>query len=70
MHLVETCGLPISTYFSALKILWLLESIDAVKEAVKNGNALFDTIDTWLIWNLARASVGRIIATTKSMFCM
>ncbi|KAK1269022.1 Glycerol kinase [Acorus gramineus] len=51
-HLVETCGLPISTYFSALKILWLLESVDAVNEAVKNGDALFGTIDTWLIWNL------------------
>ncbi|KAF8400589.1 hypothetical protein HHK36_013888 [Tetracentron sinense] len=51
-HFVETCGLPISTYFSALKIVWLLENVDAVKEAVKTGDALFGTIDTWLIWNL------------------
>ncbi|CAA2987094.1 glycerol kinase [Olea europaea subsp. europaea] len=51
-HFVETCGLPISTYFSAVKLLWLLENVDAVKEAVKKGDALFGTIDTWLIWNL------------------
>ncbi|CAK9185617.1 unnamed protein product [Ilex paraguariensis] len=51
-HFVETCGLPISTYFSALKLLWLLENVDTVKEAVKKGDALFGTIDTWLIWNL------------------
>lgn len=51
-HFVETCGLPISTYFSALKLLWLMENSDAVKKAVKTGDALFGTIDTWLIWNL------------------
>ncbi|XP_077237986.1 glycerol kinase-like [Tasmannia lanceolata] len=51
-HFVETCGLPISTYFSALKLLWLMECVDSVKEAVQSGDALFGTIDTWLIWNL------------------
>lgn len=51
-HFVETCGLPISTYFSAMKLLWLLENVDAVKEAVKKGDALFGTVDTWLIWNM------------------
>lgn len=51
-HFVETCGLPISTYFSAVKLLWLIENVKAVKEAVESGDALFGTIDTWLIWNL------------------
>ncbi|XP_045825061.1 glycerol kinase-like [Trifolium pratense] len=51
-HFVESCGLPISTYFSALKILWLMENVDAVKEAIKKKDALFGTVDTWLIWNL------------------
>lgn len=49
---METCGLPISTYFSALKILWLMENVDAVREAVRSGDAMFGTIDTWMIWNL------------------
>lgn len=51
-HFVNTCGLPLSTYFSAMKLLWLMENVDAVKRAVKVGDALFGTIDTWLIWNL------------------
>ncbi|KAE8811486.1 glycerol kinase [Hordeum vulgare] len=58
-HFVETCGLPISTYFSALKLLWLMENVDAVKDAVKAGDALFGTIDTWLIWNLTGGIGGK-----------
>ncbi|KAG2569276.1 hypothetical protein PVAP13_7NG378900 [Panicum virgatum] len=57
-HFVETCGLPISTYFSALKLLWLMENVDAVKDAVRTGDALFGTIDTWLIWNLTGGVAG------------
>ncbi|RWW67071.1 hypothetical protein BHE74_00025512 [Ensete ventricosum] len=51
-HFVPTCGLPISTYFSALKIMWLLENVDVVREAVRSGDAMFGTVDTWMIWNL------------------
>lgn len=51
-HFVETCGLPISTYFSALKILWLMENVEGAKESMESGDALFGTIDSWLIWNL------------------
>ncbi|KAG8043679.1 hypothetical protein GUJ93_ZPchr0458g22574 [Zizania palustris] len=57
-HFVETCGLPISTYFSALKVLWLMENVDAIKDAVRAGDALFGTIDTWLIWNLTGGTGG------------
>ncbi|KAK9281170.1 hypothetical protein L1049_004065 [Liquidambar formosana] len=65
-HFVETCGLPISTYFSALKLLWLLENVDAVKVAVKSGDALFGTIDTWLIWNLTGGLNGGLHVTDVS----
>ncbi|XP_074578830.1 glycerol kinase-like [Curcuma longa] len=51
-HFVPSCGLPISTYFSALKLLWLIENVDAVEVAVRSGDAMFGTIDTWIIWNL------------------
>jgi glycerol kinase len=50
-HFVEVCGLPISTYFRAVKLLWLMGNVDAVKEAVKAGGALFGTIDASLIWH-------------------
>jgi glycerol kinase len=45
-------GLPLSTYFSGPKIVWLLENIEGLREAAENGNAIFGNIDTWLIWNL------------------
>ncbi|KAJ3677251.1 hypothetical protein LUZ60_002975 [Juncus effusus] len=57
-HFVDTCGLPISTYFSAMKILWLMENVDVVKEAVRTGDALFGTIDSWMIWNLTGGHNG------------
>ncbi|CAG8520348.1 2139_t:CDS:2 [Ambispora leptoticha] len=50
--LKETCGLPITTYFSALKLKWMLENVPAVKEAHDKDNLLFGTVDSWLIWNL------------------
>ncbi|XP_027344713.1 glycerol kinase isoform X2 [Abrus precatorius] len=65
-HFVESCGLPISTYFSALKLLWLMENVDAVKEAIKKKDALFGTIDTWLIWNLTGGVKGGLHVTDIS----
>eukprot|EP00268_Persea_americana_P010639 TRINITY_DN1432_c1_g1_i1.p1 TRINITY_DN1432_c1_g1~~TRINITY_DN1432_c1_g1_i1.p1 ORF type:complete len:531 (+),score=99.04 TRINITY_DN1432_c1_g1_i1:501-2093(+) len=57
-HFVNVCGLPISTYFSAIKLLWLMENVDAVKAAIKTGDAMFGTIDSWLIWNLTGGCGG------------
>ena len=51
-HFVNVCGLPISTYFSALKLIWLIENVPEVKVAIENKDALFGTVDSWLIWNL------------------
>ncbi|KAI9107565.1 hypothetical protein K1719_021602 [Acacia pycnantha] len=65
-HFVETCGLPISTYFSATKLLWLMENVEAVKDAIKKGDALFGTIDTWLIWNLTGGVKGGLHVTDVS----
>ncbi|KVH68345.1 Carbohydrate kinase, FGGY, conserved site-containing protein, partial [Cynara cardunculus var. scolymus] len=65
-HFLESCGLPISTYFSALKLLWLLENVDVVKDAVKKGDALFGTIDSWLIWNLTRGVDNGVHVTDVS----
>ncbi|EER03486.1 glycerol kinase, putative [Perkinsus marinus ATCC 50983] len=45
-------GLPISTYFTALKIRWLLDNVDEVSDAVKEGRCLFGTVDSWLTYNL------------------
>ncbi|MDY6906480.1 MAG: glycerol kinase GlpK [Thermodesulfobacteriota bacterium] len=46
----KTTGLPLSTYFSGPKIKWVLDNVDAARKAADKGNALFGTMDTWLIW--------------------
>ncbi|MBO2518521.1 MULTISPECIES: glycerol kinase GlpK [Limnochorda] len=43
-------GLPISTYFSGTKLRWILENVPGVRAAAERGEAIFGTIDTWLIW--------------------
>jgi glycerol kinase len=48
----ERTGLPPATYFSAAKLQWILENVDGVREAANRGEAVFGTVDTWVIWNL------------------
>ena len=45
-------GLVIDPYFSATKIKWILDNIPHARSRAENGDLLFGTIDTWLIWNL------------------
>jgi len=51
-------GLPISTYFSATKIRWLLQNVRAVRELAASGHLLLGTIDSWVIWNLTGGPRG------------
>jgi glycerol kinase len=53
-------GLPITTYFSALKLKWLMDHVPAVKHAVTAGECHFGTVDSWLIWNLTRDTVKQV----------
>ncbi len=46
-------GLPIDTYFSATKIRWTLDNVPFARALADEGNLLFGTIDTWLIWKLS-----------------
>ncbi len=54
----ERAGLPLSTYFSAGKLRWLLDNIDGLAQAAARGEALFGTVDSWLVWNLTGAVDG------------
>ena len=65
-HLRELCGLPISTYFSALKLRWLLDNVPAVKSALDDGKLMVGTVDTWLLWNLTAGSVYATDVTNAS----
>ncbi|MFF5259687.1 glycerol kinase GlpK [Actinomadura viridis] len=51
-------GLPPATYFSGGKIQWILENVDGVREAAENGDAIFGTTDSWLLWNLTGGTDG------------
>ena len=56
-------GLPPATYFSAGKVQWILENVDGVREAAERGDAIFGTLDTWLVWNLTGGPRGGVHAT-------
>ncbi|CAN2535015.1 Glycerol+kinase [Methylocapsa aurea] len=51
-RLREKTGLPLSTYFSSLKLVWLLETIPGAREKAEAGDVLFGTMDSWIAWNL------------------
>ncbi|KAL2696352.1 hypothetical protein AAEP93_002766 [Penicillium crustosum] len=51
-HLQILCGLPLSTYSSATKLLWMLAHVPRVKDAFDRGTLAFGTVDTWLVYRL------------------
>ncbi|RCK59365.1 Glycerol kinase [Candida viswanathii] len=55
-ELKEKTGLPLSTYFSAAKLRWLLDNDDVIREEYEkgDGNLMFGTVDTWLIYHLTK----------------
>ena len=61
--LKKLCGLPISTYFSALKLRWLIDNVPVVGEAINDNRCLFGTVDSWLIWNLTGGTKGGLHLT-------
>ena len=62
-YIKEHTGLIIDAYFSATKIRWILDNVEGARELAAEGNLLFGTIDTWLIWNLTN---GRVHVTDYS----
>ena len=50
-------GLIIDAYFSATKILWILENVPGARQKAEEGRLRFGTVDTWLIWMLTRGEV-------------
>ncbi|NOQ40173.1 MAG: glycerol kinase GlpK [Anaerolineales bacterium] len=53
-----TTGLPLSTYFSGPKIMWILQNIPGAKTLADQGDLLFGNIDSWIIWNLTGSVNG------------
>src|SRR5450755_1743901 len=56
-------GLPPATYFSAGKLQWILENVDGVRADAERGDAIFGTIDSWLLWHLTGGIGGGLHLT-------
>ena len=65
-YIKENTGLVLDAYFSATKIKWILNNVPGAKEKAKNGNLLFGTVDTWLIWKLTGGKVHATDYTNAS----
>lgn len=63
---IET-GLPMSTYFSAFKIKWLMDNVLQVKDAVRENRCAFGTVDSWLLWVSFVLFFTRIIVFHKQV---
>jgi len=59
----EITGLPLSTYPSAVKLLWLLANVDSVKKAYEAGRLAFGTPDTWLLYKITGGKDGGVFVT-------
>ena len=53
----EHTGLLIDAYFSATKIQWILDNVPGARQKAENGQLLFGTVDTWLVWKLTGGAV-------------
>ncbi len=62
----DKTGLVIDPYFSATKIKWILDNVEGVRERAENGELLFGTVDSWLIWNLTGGKVHATDYTNAS----
>ncbi len=62
-YVMKNTGLVLDSYFSGTKIHWILENVDGARDKAENGDLLFGTIDTWLMWKLTE---GKVHATDFS----
>jgi glycerol kinase len=56
-------GLPLATYFSGPKVMWILDNVVGAREMAERGDLLFGTIDTWVLWNLTGGVNGGLHIT-------
>ncbi|KAJ1911420.1 Glycerol kinase, partial [Tieghemiomyces parasiticus] len=59
----DVCGLPLTTYFSGVKLRWMLENVAEFKTAQEEGRLMVGNIDSWLIYNLTGGAKGGIHVT-------
>ena len=59
-------GLPLASYFSALKLAWLLDHVPAARAMAQAGDALFGTMDSWLCWHLTGRHITDVTNASRT----
>jgi len=65
-YIKTNTGLVVDAYFSGTKIKWILDNVPGAKTKAKNGELLFGTVDTWLVWKLTEGKVHATDYTNAS----
>ena len=67
---LEKTGLQIDSYFSGTKLRWILDNVPGAREKAESGEALFGTVESWIIWNLTGGRVHLTDYTNASRTMM
>ena len=59
----DKVGLPLATYFSGPKVVWILDNVDGAREKAEAGDLAFGNMDTWVIWNMTGGVDGGLHIT-------
>ncbi|GAB4000376.1 glycerol kinase GlpK [Spirosoma daeguense] len=59
----DKTGLPLATYFSGLKLKWLLDNVAGLREDAERGDAIFGNMDTFVVWHLTGGPQGGLHVT-------
>ncbi|KAL4979796.1 hypothetical protein BDW66DRAFT_96426 [Aspergillus desertorum] len=62
-RLQQICGLPLSTYSSSSKLLWMLTNVRKVRDAYEKGTLAFGTVDSWLVYRLNGGSEADVFVS-------
>ena len=64
---LEKTGLPVATYFSLSKILWLLRNVENIQNELENNNVCFGTIDSWLLYKLTGTHITDVTNASRTL---
>lgn len=62
----DKTGLVLDAYFSGTKVKWILDNVDGARKKAENGDLLFGTVDSWLLWKLTEGAVHATDVTNAS----
>jgi len=64
---LEKTGLPVATYFSLSKILWLIRNVDSIQKELENNNVCFGTVDSWLLYKLTGEHITDVTNASRTL---